>query len=119
MDVAKTRAIRNQKIGLPKWACAWTPPRGRETLEIYLMWEDSEDGEPTVSACISLGFTTRAERNDFAKLLRKIPSIQSGDDPWPYLVSSKKLTDPSSCVETLGELLNEWLACWPADRALK
>jgi hypothetical protein len=94
-------------------------PSGRETLDIFLMWEDSKDGVSTVSACISLGFTTKAERNDMQKLLRSIPSIKSGDLPWPYLWSSKELTDLSSCVETLGELLNEWLACWPIERKLK
>ena len=94
-------------------------PSKRETLDIYLMWDDTEDGTSAITACVSLGFSTRAERNEYARLLRNIPSLESGDDPWPYLCSSKRLSDISSCAETLGELVSEWLACWPAGHKLK
>jgi hypothetical protein len=94
-------------------------PSRRETLEIYLMWDEAEDGMPRVSACVSLGFTTKADRNDYAKLLRTIRSIQSGDDPWPYLWTSKKLIDLSSSAEIFGALVSEWLDRWPAGRTFK
>ncbi|MGO9228293.1 MAG: hypothetical protein ACLQKA_03645 [Bryobacteraceae bacterium] len=94
-------------------------PSGREWLYVYLMWDDAKNGEPEISACVSLEFSRKIDREGYAKSLRAIPSIQSGEDDGYYLLSSRKLGDLSSCAETLDQLLSEWLECWPAGRKLK
>ncbi|MGO9011010.1 MAG: hypothetical protein ACLQPN_12985 [Bryobacteraceae bacterium] len=95
-------------------------PSRRETFYVYLRWDGTEDVAPEISACVNLEFSTKGDRNGYAKLLRTIPSIQFGDDAsYPYLWSSRKLTDLSTCTETLGGLLSEWLAGWPAGLRLK
>jgi hypothetical protein len=95
-------------------------PSGRESFYVYLKWDGTKDGAPEISAELCLEFSKKSDRNDYAKLLRKLPSRQLSDDSGsPYLWSSKKLSDLSSCAEALDELLNEWLACWPAGRRLE
>jgi hypothetical protein len=94
-------------------------PSGREALYVYVMWDATKADSPDILACVCLEFATKAERNDYAKLLRKNPNIQPGDQQWPYLWSSKKLGNLSSCEVVLGEMLSEWLACWPPERKLK
>ena len=94
-------------------------PSDRETLYVYLRWDVDKDGAPEISACVCLDFTTKSDRNEYGRLLRKIPSILRGDGWYPYLWSSKKLSDLSSCAEALDGLLNEWLECWPADQKLQ
>jgi hypothetical protein len=92
---------------------------GREDLFVYLQWEVAEDGAPEISACVMLEFSTRDDRNKWAKLLRKSLSIRPGDEDGHYLWSQKHLRDLSSCAEAFHELLDEWLASWPAGRRLK
>src|SRR5258708_3641466 len=46
---------------------------GRETLYIYLMWDGAKNGAPEISACVCLEFSKKSDRNDYAKLLRRIP----------------------------------------------
>jgi hypothetical protein len=95
-------------------------PSGRETLYVYVRWDGDQVGAPKILAEVSLEFSTRNDRNDYGKLLREVSSIRPGDDSdYPYLWSSKTLTNLSKCAEVLDELLNEWLACWPAGRRLQ
>ena len=99
--------------------CQDSPSR-RETLYIFLLWDGVNDSAPEISACVCLEFTTKGDRNVYAKLLRRISSIRPTDDSsYPGLQSSKKLSDLSSCAETLDELMREWLLCWPAGRKLE
>jgi hypothetical protein len=90
----------------------------REWFYVYLMWDGTKGGAPEISACVSLDFSKNGDRDDFAKLLRKIPSLQPGDDG-PYLWTRKNLSDLSSCPETFYKLLDEWLKGWPDGRKLK
>ena len=93
-------------------------PNGRETLYVYLSWGDDKDGAPEISACVCLEFTKKSDRDEYARLLLKIPSILPCDGSYPCLWSSKKLSDLSSPEEAFDELLNEWLTGWPADQKL-
>lgn len=93
-------------------------PSERESLYIYVMW----DGAPDISACVSLEFSKKSDRNDAYRRLRRNPacSIEPNDDsPYPGLWSRKTQNDPSAWAETLDALLNEWLGCWPAGWRLK
>jgi hypothetical protein len=93
---------------------------GREWFYVYLKWDGAKDGSPEISACVSLEFIKRSDRDDYARLLPRTSSIKcDDDDDGYYLWSHKNLTDLSSCSETFYELLDEWLACWPAGRRLK
>ena len=94
-------------------------PNRRETLYVYLRWDGDKDGAPEISAFVCLEFTKKSNRDEYARLLLKIPSFLRGDGSFPYLWSSKKLSDLSSYAEKLDELLKEWLECWPADQKLK
>jgi|SRR5271165_3968248 len=68
--------------------CQDSPSR-RETFYVYLSWDSAKDGVPEITACVCLEFSKKSDRNDCAKLLRKIRYIQLGDDSWyPYLWSS-------------------------------
>lgn len=91
----------------------------REWLYVYLMWEVVKDGATEISACVMLEFSTRNDRNKWAKLLRQSPSIQPGDVNGYCLWSRKTLSDLSSCAEAFYIVLDEWLACWPDGRKLK
>lgn len=93
---------------------------GRAWFYVYIRWDGAKNGPPEISACVSLDFFKKSDRNDYAKLLRKIPSLQPGDDGSNYyLWSHENLRDLSSCGETIRRLLDKWLACWPAGRRLK
>lgn len=95
-----------------------TTTSGREWLYVYLMWKVAKDGAIEVSACVSIQFSTKNDRNKCAELLRNSPSIQPGDAGY-YLWSQRNLSDLSSCTEAFCSVLDEWLACWPAGRRLK
>jgi hypothetical protein len=43
-------------------------PSGRETLYVYLRWDGSKDGVPDISAAISVEFSKKGNRNEYAKL---------------------------------------------------
>ena len=93
---------------------------GRNTLYMYLRWDATKDVVPEITAEVCLEFSKKGDRNDYAKLLRKIPSIQLSDESdYPLLWSSQKLSNLSLCAEALDELLRELLACWPAGRRLE
>jgi hypothetical protein len=94
---------------------------GSESFYVYLKWDETEDGALGIFACVSFEFSTRDDRDRAYKRLNKRPtiSIQSYDDGDPELRSQRRLTELSSCAETLGEMVKAWLACWPADRRLK
>ena len=54
---------------------------GREWLYVYLMWDETSDGKPEISACILLEFSSKRERNDYGeKLLRNNHSVRPGDE---------------------------------------
>jgi hypothetical protein len=91
---------------------------GREWFYVYVMWDGTKEGAPEISACVSLEFSKKDDRDDHAKSLPRTSSITRGDDG-NYLWSHKNLSDLSSCPETFCKLLDEWLACWPAGRRLK
>jgi len=110
----KQPANRNVELGVLQ-----NSPSGREVFYIYIMWDGAKDGAPELSACVSLQCYKKSDRNEYAELLRRIPSIQSGDDNGYYLWSQKTLNDLSSWAETFDKLLDEWLACWPAKRRLQ
>ena len=114
-DENKDPANRYAELGV------WQSSKSRrEWFYVYVKWEDTKDGAPEISACVSLDFSKRGDQNEYAELLRKIPSIQSGvDGSSYYLWSQKELSDLSMCEETLYKLLDEWLACWPKGRRLK
>lgn len=116
--VARIMKIRNLQIGLPEIGVFQNSPSGRESLFVYVMW----DGAPEISACVSLEFSKKSDRNDAYKRLLRNPacSIETSDDSGHLtLWSRKQQNDPSAWAETLDALLNEWLACWPAARRLK
>jgi hypothetical protein len=111
---------RNPEKGFVEIGVRQDSVSGRDALYVYLKWDGSKSAAPEISAEVCLEFTTKSDRNDYARWLHNIPSIQRGDDSdYPSLYSSQKLNDLSSCTEVLDGLLSEWLLCWPAGRKLK
>lgn len=107
------------KSGFAELGVCQNTASNNSTLYVYLRWDATTTAVPGISAEVALEFTRKRDRDEFAKLLRKIPSLQSSDESdYPILWSSKKLDDLSSCAEALDGLLREFVECWPAGRKL-
>ena len=87
---------------------------------VYFRWEETDDGEKKILACVSLDFPTKGDRDSvFKKLHRnRACSIEWGDNgSYLWLRKPLKLSDPISCASALSKLLKEWLAEWSASRS--
>jgi hypothetical protein len=92
----------------------------REWFYVFIMWRIAGNGACEILACASLDFRRKNDRDEYSRLLRKIPSIEPAhDNGYYYLQSQMELGDPSTWLETFSRLIDEWLACWPAGRRLK